>query len=272
MSVDVDWGAAWQEEQVGRRHADGSEYWNMRAPSYEKTAGTSPYARTFLDLARAREGETIFDMGCGSGTLALPLARAGHEVYAADFSEAMLDLMMRRAREEGTAELIHPTLLAWDDDWNVVDIPACDLAFASRSLATSDMQEALLKLDSKARRRVCATLTTGLSPRVDSTLLEAIGRKAPRYPDCVFAFNILWGLGIKPKVEYIVSERTDAFETFDAAIEKGCDVLQATSDERERLIEYSKRHLHEAERPDGKTWWEYDHNRVTSWAFLAWDK
>lgn len=244
----------------------------MRAPSYEKTAGTSPYAQNFLALAQVREGETIFDMGCGSGTLALPLARAGHEIHAADFSEAMLDLMMRRAREEGTSDLIHPTLLAWDDDWSGAEIPICDLAFASRSMATGDMRAALLKFDSKAKRRACITLTTGLSPRVDSVLLEAIGRETPRYPDCTFAFNILWGLGIKPKVDYIKSARTSAFDTFDAAIEKSCEVLHATEAERERLIEYSKQHLHETKRPDGSSCWEYDHERTTSWAFLAWDK
>ena len=35
-------------------------------------------------------GETVFDMGCGTGTLAAEMATSGHKVIAADFSSGML--------------------------------------------------------------------------------------------------------------------------------------------------------------------------------------
>lgn len=272
MAVDFDWSSAWKEEQASRRPADDSSYWDDRAPSFAKTAGSSPYADTFLELAQIDQDETVFDMGCGSGTLALPLARDGHHVYACDFSRAMIDLMMQRARLDKVDALIHPELLSWDEDWSHIMAPACDVAIASRSIATTDMESALRKLDFMARRRVCITLTTGLSPRADEVLIQVIGRKVPAYPDCVFAFNILWSMGIQPQVTYIRSARKSDFGSFEEAIDKTCEILDATPEERTRLIEYSAEHLHENHREDGTRVWEYDHTRITSWAFLCWDK
>lgn len=272
MTVDVDWGAAWKEEQELRRNADNAQYWNMRAPSFAKTAGTSPYAKEFLERAGVLEGETVFDMGCGSGTLALPLARAGHHVYACDFSEVMIDLMMQRAELDDVSQFIHFSQLAWDEDWSGLEVPVCDVAFASRSIATADLLSALIKLDSMARRKVCLTLTTGMSPRTDSVLLKAIGRELPKYPDCVYAFNMLWSMGITPDISYIRSARTSDFSSFEEAIDKTCEVFETSGAERTRLIEYSARHLHEVESEDGSTRWEYDHKRMTVWAFMAWEK
>lgn len=93
MTIDIDWAAAWKEEQLRRNNPDNADMWNERAKGFAKTCGTSPYATAFLERAAIRGGETVLDMGCGSGTLALPLARAGHEVYACDFSQGMLDAL-----------------------------------------------------------------------------------------------------------------------------------------------------------------------------------
>lgn len=272
MTIDIDWRAAWIAEQEHRGRSDDATRWDERSANYAKVSGTSSYASTFLDYAGVREGETVLDMGCGSGALALPLAQDGHEVYACDFSRGMLDALMETAFCLGVNEHVHPMLLAWDDDWTTAGVPVCDVALASRSIATGDMQAALAKLDEHARRRVCITLTTGLSPRVDPVLLDAIGREQPRYPDCVFAFNILWGMGVHPELSYIDSSRQSRFGSFDEAIDKTCDAMGTTDEERERLIAYSRQHLHQVHDADGGTCWEYDHTRVTPWAFFAWDK
>lgn len=272
MDIDFDWNEAWKEVQRTRRHADDQAFWDKRAPSFAKTAGTSPYAATFLERAGVQAGQTVFDMGCGSGTLALPLAERGIEVWAADFSPVMLELMMQRAEADGTADLIHPIELSWAQSWDGLDLPTCDFAFASRSVATEDLRDALVKLDARASRRVCVTLGVDSSPRSDPVMLAVVGRAPEQHPDYIFGMNILWQMGRQPSLSYIRSDRASEFESPEHAIEKTCQIIEATPEERVLLEEYTRDHLKQGIGQDGNPCWMYDHRRVTSWAFISWDK
>ena len=65
--------------------------------------------------------------------------------------------------------------LDWNEDWSRYDIPVCDVAIASRSMIVSDLEAALDKLQSKARRKVCIVEpTTKKSPRISMSILQNI--------------------------------------------------------------------------------------------------
>ncbi|MEZ4518635.1 MAG: class I SAM-dependent methyltransferase [Chloroflexota bacterium] len=50
-----------------------------------------------LDLAQKADGP-VLELGCGSGRLLLPLARAGYEITGVDNSPAMLAMAERQLR------------------------------------------------------------------------------------------------------------------------------------------------------------------------------
>lgn len=48
-----------------------------------------------------RVGSPILELGCGTGRLLVPLARAGHEVGGIDYSESMISIARRRLQRAG---------------------------------------------------------------------------------------------------------------------------------------------------------------------------
>lgn len=285
----TDWNEEWKELQKVRRHADDAAFWDKRSATFTTKDAPNLYVEKFLEYAGIRPGETVFDMGCGTGALAVPLGEAGHKVVAADFSQGMLDQMQSRLDEAGV-RTVFPKLMSWEDDWPAFGVREgmTDVAVASRSIATADLRDALLRLTEVARRRVCITLATGSSPRVDERILAAVGLPAVLGRDYLYAFNILAARGIKAEAAYIESTRSDTFDSLDEACEDLGRMVEDSAAfvpraERDaalaRLRPWLEGQLVENERaglPDRKGVPEralrLRDPRTVTWAFLAWDK
>lgn len=132
-----------------------------------------PYMTQLLDKLDIAPGESVLDVGSGTGRLAVPLAEAGHRVYALDFSEVMMSRLRHRADEAGVS--IETFLLSWDDDWE--EVPMADVGVASRSLITDDLPHALNNLEAHVTSRIVVTSAAGESPWRDRRFLEALGRE-----------------------------------------------------------------------------------------------
>lgn len=283
------WNEEWKALQQMRRRTDDASYWDKRASTFGVEDAPNSYVSRFLELACIQPGETVFDMGCGTGALSLPLGAAGHAVTAADFSSGMLS-MMREAAGTSAAGSVNAVQMSWEDDWAVhgVTEESHDVCLASRSIAVPDLEQALLKLERVARRRVCITLATDCSPRVDGRVLRALGIPSVHGRDYLYAFNILASRGMQVELSYIDSERDDSFESLDHAEE--CflrmveDSAAAVSADcmrtaRSRLRPWLKSQLVENEHaglPDslgvpGRKL-RLRKPRVVTWAFLAWNK
>lgn len=285
----TDWNEEWKELQKVRRHADDAAFWDKRSATFTTKDAPNLYVEKFLEYAGIRPGETVFDMGCGTGALAVPLGEAGHKVVAADFSQGMLDQMQSRL-DEGGVRTVFPKLMSWEDDWPAFGVREgmTDVAVASRSIATADLRDALLRLTEVARRRVCITLATGSSPRVDERILAAVGLPAVLGRDYLYAFNILAAEGIRAEVRYIDSTRDDTFASPEDAYEKlaamidDSSAVRASDTERQRaranLREWLTANLvpnESAGAPDRKgipqLAWRLAEPRTVTWAFLAWN-
>ena len=284
------WNGEWKELQKARRRADDSSYWDKRASTFTSKDSPTPYVQRFLDLAGIRPGETVFDMGCGTGALSLPLGKRGHKVVAADFSQGMLERMGEALARNGVTG-VEPVRMSWEDDWAAhgVEPGSADVCVASRSIATADLEDSLMRLDAVARRRVCITLPTGSSPRIDERILSAIGLQRSLGRDYLYAFMILANRGIRPEVAYITSARTDTYDSFDEAYQELARMVDSASGtmvpeaEREAALGRLRTWLDDnrTENPDAGKADQDDQPqkrlrlrepRVVTWAFIAWDK
>ena len=255
------------------------EYWNLRAETFGGRKGmskaTNGYMPRFIEKLDLREGQSVFDMGCANGTLAIPLARAGHAVCARDFSPRMIELLCDRAQAESLP--IDAQVMAWEDDWEACGIEenSCDVAVASRSLAVGPdmLPEALAKLDRVAREKVAVTVSASLAPAYDERLLKHLGREVPVPRSHVEVIDALAMMGRLPTLGYIPFERPMRFDNWDMAIFElrnfaGKEALDARE---EALFEaYAVEHFKVEEGEDGATIYQLDYRLPVAWAFITW--
>ena len=273
----TDWNEEWKALQKAREHADDPSVWDAKAKSFPVKHGSQEgYVADFLRLAKVQPGDSVLDMGCGTGALATPLALDGHQVIACDFSRGMLDVMIADQQQLGVTG-VDVRVMSWADDWDTFGVTAksVDVALASRSIATDDLRDSLARLDHVARKRVCVTLPASSSPRCDDGLLRAAGIREHVGHDFLYAFNILVQMGIRPELSYIPNTRVERFDTPEAALEKFSAVATeaargyATPAEIDaipmRLQAWLEESLVEV---DGML--QLERPRDVVWAFLAW--
>lgn len=283
----TDWNDEWKELQNYRERANDAAYWNKRSATFTPKDFPGSYTEKFLELAAIEPNETVFDMGCGTGALSIPLALRGNKVLACDFSQGMLDRMNEEI-ERKNAHGITSKILSWSDDWHEYGIgdKSVDVALASRSIADEDLKSALLKLDAVAKRRVCITVATGSSPRSNMRILSEIGLEPIVGRDYLYAFNILTHEGIFPDITYITSTRKDMFESLEEGRNYYRDMVEhstVTFDSKEitqalsRLDDWLDIHLiknpHNGQQGTYGVEKAYfvDVAQVVRWAFISWD-
>lgn len=229
--LDTDWGREWVRVRLAKKHVDSSGKWDKRAPSFGSVRAPSPYVDQFIELLDLEPGDSVFDMGCGNGAIAIPLAQAGYRVTARDFSQGMLSQLDQEAREAGVRDLIDSARMSWEDTWEDFGIEpnSFDVAFASRSVITNDLAAALKKLSTVARRHACVTVSTGYTPKISPTILHDLGITAKNSSDYLYVFNILHQMGYYPAVTYTVQDRVFHFDSKEEALQQFADLLDHAS-------------------------------------------
>jgi SAM-dependent methyltransferase len=260
VSIDsIDFGELYREHmaRVGRREKTADD-WDTRAATMSRGVFNGAYVEEFvrrLDLTRC---ETLLDVGCGPGTIALTVAPRLAHVYGLDFSHGMIDAFNENARARGLTN-VTAVLRAWQEPWD--DVPVCDVAVASRSTQVADLEAALLKLHAYARRRVYLTHTVG-GRFLDTSVYEALGRDDDPLPDYLYVLNILHRHAVHARLDYLDGEnRLKNCADFDDCLRRvEWSLGELTTEERDRLRRYYDEHR----------------DRVGSeprrWAFIWWER
>ena len=263
-------------EQASTINRDSQAYWNKRAATFTRSA-TSDYERWLLELLELEAGDEILDMGCATGTLAVPLARAGHRVHGCDFAEAMLAILEERAAAEKLPITSH--LLAWEDDWEEAGLgkDSVDVAFASRSLMSGDVSACVRKLDAAARSRAAVVVPDSLLPSRDPRLLTYLGRAARRPRIVRDVTRALASLGRTPVFATTRTFRPMRFSSFDEAradLRRLAGPEPFTAREHRLFDAYAAQHFvrRATESPSGEPseMWVLDYKLPVTWVFIGW--
>lgn len=263
---DIDFGALYRAHmQRNRLVPKPASAWDTRAADYGRTQGAhggecerGPYIEDFLARVDLTGAGSVLDIGCGPGTLALPLAQRGLEVTALDYSERMLEQLREKAAAAGLSE-IRALHRAWEDDWH--DVPVCDIVIASRSTTVDDLEMALNKMARHARLRAYFSYPAD-GFFVSREILALLGTQPPVLPDLLLALGMLRRMGVHPRLDYILMPSRLA----------GC----ATFEEFEQRLSWSTGPLDGAARSRLCAWYAADPERAQRgggpmrWGFVGW--
>ncbi len=263
----VDWNRVWRVQCARRSFPKrDTRFWDGRANSFAKAASETGYAERFLAILSPEAPWTVLDMGCGSGTLAVPLAKRVSSVTAVDLSREMLAVVRERCAAEGVTNVttIHGR---WEDDWEKLGIGIYDVAIASRSMVSDDLRASILKLAAVARKRVYIVTIVGDGP-YDRRLFDAIGRPLQAGPDYIYPYNMLYQMGILANVGFIEETRSRAYRDPKEALASMQWMFdKLNSGEEEKLNAYLREHL--VVRPDSC---RLSYDTVIRWAVMWWKK
>ncbi|PYJ06435.1 MAG: bifunctional demethylmenaquinone methyltransferase/2-methoxy-6-polyprenyl-1,4-benzoquinol methylase UbiE [Verrucomicrobia bacterium] len=133
-------------EPGGQRAAKVNDLFGLIASRYDlindlQSFGLHRYwKRRVLKLANPKSGDRALDLCCGTGDLALGLARRGANVVGLDFSQQMLEEAKAKGRRKESESRIHPPSPFFpDNSFNIVTV-----GYGLRNLA--DWEGGLLEM------------------------------------------------------------------------------------------------------------------------------
>ena len=233
--------------------------WDEKSADMAASVINSPYVDDFISRMKLNGDEVVLDIGCGPGTLAIPLAKRVKEVIALDFSAQMLEELRAYAAREGIIN-IKTYHIGWEDDWSI--LPQADIVVASRSMEVSDVEAALTKMSAHATKACYLTYKVGGS-FVDMNILDYIGKKVKTKPDYWYIPIILYSLGYLPRIDYIETGRGSVRANNEEEFVESLiwSVLELNDEQKAKAREYYRDVIVGQNRPP----------RSVNWAFMGWE-
>lgn len=196
----VDWDAMWAQKMSLTSFAgDGVKYWNARAKDFTDTPKADRYVDEMLNRMDLSTECSVLDIGCGTGAMAIPIAKKVQRVTALDISPVMLDKLKTRIASDGL-----DNIRILNADWPRVkigiDIHPHDIVLASRSLPMGDLRQSLAKMDASAKRLCYLTWIVG-GDQILSEACRILRVEYHPFPDYIIMCNMLYSMGIHANVE-----------------------------------------------------------------------
>ncbi|KGQ31568.1 class I SAM-dependent methyltransferase [Gallibacterium anatis] len=241
--------------QQSGNHSPSPQKWDNKAQKMAQhlIEKRSHYTETLLSAINARPDETVLDIGCGPGTLALPLAQQCKQVYALDYSKGMLEVLTQY-QQRLNLDNITPLHCSWEQDWQ--NVPQADIVVASRSTMVQNLDDAIDKITAKARKRVYLTAITQPS-FLDADIFAALNRQPQGFPTYIYWLNRLYQRGIQAELRFINADLSNYQGDYVEFLKSVEFTLGSLNDEEKQCLEnfYNERKIKQIPIKHGQPKW-----------------
>ena len=144
---DVKWEEFWAERLANKKDKD----WDKAAPGFFKRTKKDDYNNALFDILILNKDDTVLDVGCGEGSITIPLSKKVKKVIALDSSVKMIEYLEKRVNEQNITNI--ESLLKPIEEIKYEDIGDMDVVVCSRSLnGIMPIHEVLTELNKIANK------------------------------------------------------------------------------------------------------------------------
>ena len=259
---DINWLNLWQEKVSKKRKKPKN--WDKEAEKFAKRSKQDEYQENLFSKMRISKDDTILDLGCGEGSITIPLAIKAKNVTAIDSSSKMLEILNKKVKNKNikNIEIIKEDL----EEVTLELIGKHDIVLLSRSInGIYNIKETLANVNSIAKKYVYITLFGPNNLKFQKDFYQSINKEITEFrldfPPYSYLFNILINMKIHPNLENLEIKTSRTYDSIeDAMINGRWNLDKFTKKEKNQLYDYLNKNLiknknGKLENPDDKADW-----------------
>ena len=261
---DVDWVAFWAEKLASKKDKN----WDEAAAGFYRRTKKDDYNDALFSKLILDENDTVLDVGCGEGSITIPIAKKVKKVIGIDSSPKMLEFLKKRAEDNEISNI--ESILMPIEDISYSKIGDVDVIICSRSLnGIIPIDKVLTELNKIANKYVFITIFGPENKKIEKDFDREVNIKTEDFPNYNYFFNILFNMGIYANIERFDLNNYRKYDSIEDAMDNGKFRLDLYSGEEKKLLkEYLKRILSF----DSETKKYYNTKDKADWILIWWKK
>ena len=261
---DVDWVAFWAEKLASKKDKN----WDEAAAGFYRRTKKDDYNDALFSKLILDENDTVLDVGCGEGSITIPIAKKVKKVIGIDSSPKMLEFLKKRAEDNEIFNI--ESILMPIEDISYSEIGDVDVVICSRSLnGIIPIDKVLTELNKIANKYVFITIFGPENKKIEKDFDREVNIKTEDFPNYNYFFNILFNMGIYANIERFDLNNYRKYDSIEDAMDNGKFRLDLYSCEEKKLLkEYLKRILSF----DSETKKYYNTKDKADWILIWWKK
>ena len=262
----INWQKLWQDKL--NKKTDRKKDWDKAAPKFHKSAKRDDYHKLLLKQLNIKPTDTILDLGCGEGTITIPLSKISKHITGLDSSKKMLELLNEKCEKQDINNI--NTIEMDIEEIKYENLGEYDIVIASRSLNNIlNINEIISEINKIAQKSVYITLFGPNNWRIEREFYEWINKPYADFPTHDYFFNILFNLGIYSNVKNLDIGKPREYDSINDAIESGKWRTDSLSDEELKLL---KEYLNKVMVKDENTGKYSSVSDRADWVLFWWNK